>query len=91
VNDRIFSTSVDLSYTFAPISISPPGDQDKLEFAIPIADSGVEGSVWDTKIPASARKVTLDVFALDDSASVQASTQRFEPGLPSRAFVLRIP
>lgn len=64
VNDRIFSTSVDLAYTFEPFAVPAPGDAKKLafEFVPP----------WDgDAIAAAARKVTLDVFATDESASVQ--------------------
>ncbi|KAL0575252.1 hypothetical protein V5O48_006717 [Marasmius crinis-equi] len=71
VDDRIFSTSVDLAYTFAPISISPPKGEDKLDFALP-ADLQ-QGSVWDVKLAERARQITLEVFATDDSASVQAT------------------
>jgi hypothetical protein len=73
VNDRIFSTSVDLTYEFAPIKISTPADEKKLEFVIPIqkGEEGYIGSVWDDEVPIRARTATLETFALDDSASVQ--------------------
>ncbi|KAF5344361.1 hypothetical protein D9758_013255 [Tetrapyrgos nigripes] len=76
VDDRIFSTSVDLSYTFNSFSISPPTDEKKLEFAIPESGPDSElpiGGVWDTEVPKRAREVTLETFAKDDSASVQAT------------------
>ena len=56
VDDRIFSTAVDLTYTYNPISLDPSKIQDVYGF--------------DT-VAASARKVTLDIFATDNSASVQ--------------------
>ena len=73
VDDRIFSTSIDLNYTFAPIQIQSPTDEKKLEFIIPIqkGEKGYEGSVWDDGIFERARVATLDIFATDDSASVQ--------------------
>ncbi|ESK86273.1 uricase (urate oxidase) [Moniliophthora roreri MCA 2997] len=68
VDDRIFSTSVDLLYTFTPIDIPAPKDELKLDFSVPQV---IQGGVWDTKVPEKARGVTLEVFAEDDSASVQ--------------------
>ncbi|KAK1228931.1 hypothetical protein PQX77_008024 [Marasmius sp. AFHP31] len=72
VDDRIFSTSVDLVYNFTPIPITPPSDKDKLDFPVP-TDTEKKGSVWDSSLPERARTVTLEVFATDDSASVQAT------------------
>ncbi|KAI3602240.1 uricase (urate oxidase) [Moniliophthora roreri] len=68
VDDRIFSTSVDLLYTFTPIDIPAPKDELKLDFSVPQV---IQGGVWDTKVPEKARGITLEVFAEDDSASVQ--------------------
>lgn len=78
VDDRIFSTSVDLTYTFEPIKISTPTDIKKLDFVIPVqkGEEGHSGSVWDEDVPNRARNVTLETFALDDSASVQVSDSR---------------
>ncbi|KAF9261685.1 uricase [Marasmius fiardii PR-910] len=73
VDDRIFSTSVDLNYTFAPVELPHPKNDDKLDFIIPVANGQEQGTVWDTSVPEKARKVTLGVFAQDDSASVQAT------------------
>ncbi|KAF9446076.1 uricase [Macrolepiota fuliginosa MF-IS2] len=75
VNDRIFSTSVDLSYTFKNIAIPAPRDDKKLEFEVPLkkGEDGYEGSVWDELVWGRARKATLEVFAVDESASVQAT------------------
>ncbi|KAJ3885434.1 hypothetical protein GG344DRAFT_29650, partial [Lentinula edodes] len=66
VDDRIFSTSVDLNYTFAPIRISPPKDEVNI-FTHP----SEAGSVWDATV-LDRRTITLEVFAEDESASVQA-------------------
>ncbi|KAJ7171070.1 hypothetical protein C8R46DRAFT_1349178 [Mycena filopes] len=74
VDDRILSTSIDLSYTFSAVEIPAPTDANVEEFVIP-ADVA-PGSVWDTTVPAKARKVTLDIFASDNSASVQATLYR---------------
>jgi len=73
VDDRVFSTSIDLSYTFAPIQIQSPSDEKKLDFVVPIqkGEKGYEGSVWDDEIPGRVRTATLDIFATDESASVQ--------------------
>ncbi|KAG1764311.1 hypothetical protein EDD22DRAFT_979069 [Suillus occidentalis] len=70
VTDRVLSTSVDLAYTFKPISLSPPTDAAKLEFNIP--ENFTPGSVWDgDAVTIRARNGTLDIFSLDESASVQ--------------------
>ncbi|KAF8887859.1 hypothetical protein CPB84DRAFT_1849771 [Gymnopilus junonius] len=73
VNDRIFSTSVDLTYTFAPIQIKAPTDEKKFEFVIPVQkdEEGYAGSIWDEDVPSRARAATLETFAVDESASVQ--------------------
>lgn len=71
VNDRILSTSVDLSYTFSPVALTTPTDEKKFEFKVP---EGVDiaGGAWDgVGVAERARKITLDVFATDESASVQ--------------------
>ncbi|KAJ2916086.1 hypothetical protein MD484_g4319, partial [Candolleomyces efflorescens] len=75
VDDRIFSTSVDLSYTFSDIKLVAPQDDKKLEFQVPLkeGDVGFKGSVWDDSVAARARTATLEVFAVDESASVQAT------------------
>jgi urate oxidase len=70
VDDRILSTSVDLAYTFAPLSLSAPSDAKKIDFTIP--EGFAPGSVWDAdNVATRARNATLDIFALDESASVQ--------------------
>lgn len=76
VNERILSTAVDLEYSFAPFAITPPSDAEKLEFNLEqcIFDGPEEKSAWDgEKVGEWARNVTLEVFAEDESASVQAT------------------
>jgi len=68
VSDRIFSTAIDLSYTFAPPSASKhlvPLTIDKL--------GALDAEYEFDKVAESARRVTLEVFAEDESASVQAT------------------
>jgi urate oxidase len=78
VDDRILSTSVDLTYTFAPLSLSAPSDAKKLEFTIP--GGFAAGSVWDAdNVAIRARNSTLDIFALDESASVQVRHRLLSP------------
>ncbi|KAG5643744.1 hypothetical protein DXG03_009678 [Asterophora parasitica] len=81
VADRIFSTAVDLQYTFNPVTIAAPLDERKLnfDFAEDQDDAAVgatAGGVRDALAVAErARKVTLEVFAQDESASVQFSSR----------------
>ena len=75
VDDRIFSTSVDLEYVFSPVEIVSPADPKQLDFAL---RQGFEvegqGGVWDAQeVAEGARKVTLETFARDESASVQVA------------------
>lgn len=67
VDDRIFSTSVDLSYTYSPFSIRFPTDEKKLAFEVPMQVANADG------VAAKARVATLDIFATDESESVQVS------------------
>lgn len=69
VSDRILSTSIDLEYRFAPVSIPIPTDPKLLDFDIPAYGTG---SLWDALgVAQRARTATLDLFATDESASVQ--------------------
>ncbi|KAL7413315.1 hypothetical protein BDY24DRAFT_389646 [Mrakia frigida] len=64
VEDRIFSTSVTLSYDF----VLPPN--------VPLTIDSlpeVDAALGFTKTAEAGRKTTLEVFATDDSASVQAT------------------
>ena len=66
VDDRIFSTAVDLEYSFADITVP---EQDE-------GEGGINNSIWGRGgefdgIAEKARRVTLGVFATDESASVQ--------------------
>jgi hypothetical protein len=95
VDDRIFSTSIDLNYTFAPIHIQFSTDEKKLDFIVPIqkGEKEYEGSVWDDGVPERARLATLDIFATDDSASVQVRLFFFGcyPRFIEHFFVYRLP
>ena len=73
VDDQVFSTSIDLNYTFAPIHIQSPTDEKIFDFVLPTqkGEKGYEGSVWDDEVLERARLATLDIFATYDSASVQ--------------------
>lgn len=72
VSERILSTSVDLEYHFAPVSIPIPTDPKLLDFGIPKNIGDAKGSVWDALgVAERARTSTLDIFAIDESASVQ--------------------
>ncbi|KAH8118151.1 uricase [Phellopilus nigrolimitatus] len=66
VNDRIFSTSVDLQYVFRPLAL---GAHAGLAAALAKIK---EANAFDA-VAARARAITLDVFATDESASVQAT------------------
>lgn len=75
VDDRIFSTAVDLSYTYAPFPVTKSTSLDAPELVAP-ADSGA-GSAWDGEAVATrARAATLEIFAVDESASVQVRRTR---------------
>lgn len=72
VPDRILSTSVDLEYHFAPVSIPIPTDPKLLDFGFPKNIGEARGTVWDAPgVAERARTSTLDLFATDESASVQ--------------------
>ncbi|KAH9050357.1 uricase [Lactarius deliciosus] len=63
VNDRIFSTSV---------NVELPSDDKLLVFGVGNLNGGVHP--WeDAKVGVRSREITLDVFAQDESASVQAT------------------
>ena len=85
VDDRIFSTSVDLRYTYGEVGVKllPRGDHEEGEGrqGLGVHDFGEANfdkkgteavHPWeDAKVGARARETTLDVFAHDESASVQ--------------------
>ncbi|KAN0092580.1 hypothetical protein V8E55_003364 [Tylopilus felleus] len=74
VPERILSTSVDLEYRFSPVSIPIPTDLQLLDFATPKNIGEAKGTVWDALgVAERARRSTLDLFATDESASVQAT------------------
>ncbi|KZV90541.1 uricase [Exidia glandulosa HHB12029] len=62
VSDRILSTAVDLSYEFQAVQVGGEGDV-----------AALEGKFQFDKASKSARAATLEIFATDESASVQAS------------------
>ena len=62
VSDRIFSTSVDLTYSYSLPALSF-GAIEKLEV--------VDVEAQFNRVASSAKEVTLEVFATDESASVQ--------------------
>ncbi|TFK50264.1 uricase [Heliocybe sulcata] len=74
VPDRILSTSVDLEYVFGKVAIPAEfKDADKTLKSFSLTSAG-DGDVWDADKAADlARKVTLDLFATDESESVQAT------------------
>jgi len=72
VDDRIFSTSVDLRYTYGQVDVQLPRDEKRLVFGVENLIGGVHP--WeDAKVGARSREITLNVFAQDESASVQAT------------------
>lgn len=71
VDDRIFSTAIDCTYTFKDIPLPVPTGEKKLEWSLQSAGAG---DVWDADVAADlAREITLNTFATDESASVQAT------------------
>lgn len=78
VNDRIFSTSIDLSYKFAPLRIPAPADGEGKVFDLALTPEQAKGTAWDgDAVSATARGITLEVFAIDESASVQVCRMLF--------------
>jgi urate oxidase len=77
VKDRILSTSVDLKYTYVEEELRLPREDDekgRVDFGEQNFNENEGGRVYtweDTKVGAVAREITLDVFANDESASVQ--------------------
>jgi urate oxidase len=74
VDDRIFSTSVELKYAYSDVAVRLPRDEGRLDFGEQNFDRGgaEEGRAWeDAEVGARAREITMDVFARDESASVQ--------------------
>ena len=70
VDDRIFSTSIDLTYTYAPFAVKKNTSLDAQELLS--AESTGVGSAWDgDAVAVKARAATLEIFAVDESASVQ--------------------
>jgi len=73
VEDRIFSTLVDLRYTYGEVAVQLPKDEKRLRFGEQNFDR-IGPEVWeDAKVGARAREITMEAFANDESASVQAT------------------
>jgi urate oxidase len=104
VDDRIFSTSVDLRYTFGEVGVKllPRGGHEEGEGrqGLGVHDfreesfdkKGTEAvHPWeDSKVGARARETTLDVFAHDESASVQVRCRNaWQRGLSSLIRLFR--
>ncbi|TFY77863.1 hypothetical protein EWM64_g6148 [Hericium alpestre] len=82
VSDRIFSTSVDLTYRFKPLTINVGGAGDGLELLEEWVEGREKGSAWDgEEVAKAARQTTLEVFATDESASVQATLYKMGQAL----------
>ncbi|KAF5208983.1 hypothetical protein E0198_004895 [Clavispora lusitaniae] len=72
--DRILSTDVDASWKYSASALK------SLDNVITLADKGVFDQTYDT-----ARKVTLDLFALENSPSVQATMYNMASLILSKA------
>ncbi|KAF7581133.1 urate oxidase [Clavispora lusitaniae] len=72
--DRILSTDVDASWKYSASALK------SLDNVITLADEGVFDKTYDT-----ARKVTLDLFALENSPSVQATMYNMASLILSKA------
>lgn len=86
VDDRIFSTSIDLTYTYAPFAVKKTTSLDSPDF-LSAKDSGA-GTAWDgDAVAVKARAATLEIFAVDESASVQVRVHVFR--ISSAPFICR--
>jgi len=82
VNDRIFSTSIDMSYVYTPIALGAAKEDDLAK---------VKDEFSFDKVASRAREITLDIFAIDESASVQATLYKMATQIVSEhAKVLNI-
>ena len=84
VDDRIFSTSVDLRYSYGEVAVRLPGDEARLDFGEQNFDRNGAEEVYaweDARVGARAREITMDVFANDESASVQVRRMRGNEGV----------
>ena len=91
VEDRIFSTSVDLMYTYGEVAVRLPRDDKRLDFGEQNFDrnGAEEVHAWeDAKVGAGAREITMDVFAHDESASVQVRRMRGNEGVVADNVIL---
>jgi hypothetical protein len=67
VSDRILSTSIEICYELVPITISDPFNSNDVQM-----DAKVKETLLAGELCGKVRKATLEVFARDESASVQA-------------------
>ena len=74
VNDRIFSTSVDVQYNYTPIALGAAKEEDLAK---------IKDEFLFDKVATRAREITLDVFAIDESASVQVCASFHSAVIPS--------
>ena len=84
VDDRIFSTAVDLMYTYGEVAVRLPRDEGRLDFGEQNFDRNGAEEVYaweDAKVGARTREITMDVFAHDESASVQVRRMRGNEGV----------
>lgn len=77
VNDRIFSTSIDMSYVYTPIELGSAEEDDLAK---------VKDEFSFDKVSSRAREITLDVFAIDESASVQVCASVVSAAVLTRFF-----
>ncbi|KAF9053931.1 uricase [Hymenopellis radicata] len=72
VSDRIFSTAVEMDYTYPVFTIPIVSLADDY-FPASTNSDAAPATMWDVRIPQIAKSTTLAVFAEDESASVQAT------------------
>jgi urate oxidase len=66
VSDRIFSTSIEITCEFRPLTITEPSHSDEVQM-----DGKVKETLLTGNLSERVRRATLEVFARDESASVQ--------------------
>ncbi|KAE9395184.1 uricase [Gymnopus androsaceus JB14] len=81
VDDRIFSTSVDLNYTFASFSVPPPKDEKKLDLIVPALDQAEPGKDESASVQATLYKMGQRIIA--ENAGVQSVSY----ALPNKHYI----
>ena len=92
VNDRIFSTSIDLSYKFAPLRIPAPADGEGKVFDLALTPEQAKGTAWDgDAVSAAARGITIEVRERPPATSLEeaATLQGLEPRDIAKSVVMR--